>query len=94
MEANEKSPLLPLTSIEASPLRWWMCFVLSAIAFEQGMVWNTYGPIAPAIQDMLGWSDGTIALLANWVRPALMSSFSFIFLEKNHAWPAKFVPLI
>ena len=77
MEEREHAPLLPQhhdnSEIGATPLRWYMCFVLSAIAFAQGCVWNTWGPIAPAVQDYLQWSDGTIALLANWVSPETRS---------------------
>jgi nitrate/nitrite transporter NarK len=36
-------------------------------------VWNTWSPIAPAIQTEFGWSDGTFALLANWVRAISLS---------------------
>jgi hypothetical protein len=69
MDVTEHSPLLHQpNTIVSSPARWWMCFVLSAISFEQGMIWNTWGPISPAVQNMLSWSDGTIALLANWAR--------------------------
>ena len=46
--------------------RCWILFVLSLVAFEQGWLWNMYGPIAPSIQKIYGWSDGTIATLANW----------------------------
>lgn len=30
------------------------------------MIWNTYGPISSAVQPVLGWGDGMLALLANW----------------------------
>ena len=46
--------------------RWYILFLLSLVAFEQGWLWNEYGPIAPALQNLYGWSDGTIATLANW----------------------------
>jgi MFS family permease len=46
--------------------RWWILGVLSLVALEQGWLWNEYGPIAPAIQSIYGWDDGTIATLANW----------------------------
>eukprot|EP00048_Salpingoeca_helianthica_P006651 m.101062 g.101062 ORF g.101062 m.101062 type:complete len:462 (-) comp14085_c1_seq1:34-1419(-) len=65
LDPHEAQPLLAAT-VKPTALRWWMCFVLSAIAFVQGWVWNTWSPIAPAIQDEFQWSDGTFALLANW----------------------------
>jgi hypothetical protein len=80
---DENSPLLA-GAIEATPLRWWMCFVLSAIAFEQGWIWNTWGPIGPVVQDNLQWSDGTFALLANWVRPACPSAHPCISSVYTH----------
>jgi hypothetical protein len=33
---------------------------------KQCLVWNTYGPIAISMQYSYGWSDSTIAMMANW----------------------------
>ena len=30
------------------------------------LVWNTYGPIDEAMDYAYGWSDGTVAFMANW----------------------------
>jgi len=41
--------------------------VLSAlVAFSQGCIWNTWGPIASSSEEAFGWSDADIALLSNW----------------------------
>jgi hypothetical protein len=61
--------------------RWWLLLVLSAMTFAQvwahvarvtlddtqGWIWNDWGPIAQSAKAVYGWTDGTIALLANWV---------------------------
>ena len=33
---------------------------------KKGAVWNAWGPVSKAIEPEFGWSDGTVALLANW----------------------------
>ena len=30
------------------------------------MIWNTYGPIAYAVQYAYGWSDSTLAMMPSW----------------------------
>ena len=40
--------------------------MLSVVAGLQGLVWNTFSPLAPAMKELEGWSDGTIAMLSNW----------------------------
>jgi len=49
-------------------LRWYVLFVASLIAFEQGWVWNTYGPIALVVEQasVFNWDDGVISTLGNW----------------------------
>eukprot|EP00048_Salpingoeca_helianthica_P006652 m.101115 g.101115 ORF g.101115 m.101115 type:complete len:65 (-) comp14085_c1_seq4:1356-1550(-) len=37
LDPHEAQPLLAAT-VKPTALRWWMCFVLSAIAFVQGWV--------------------------------------------------------
>ena len=37
--------------------RWYILFVSSTIAFLQGWVWNTYGPIAVTVERQFGWND-------------------------------------
>ncbi|CAC5362491.1 DIRC2 [Mytilus coruscus] len=46
--------------------RWYILVVFSLIAFAQGGIWNTWGPIAEASEEAFGWTDGDIALFANW----------------------------
>jgi FLVCR family MFS transporter len=48
-------------------IRWWLLFLVSAIAGGQGGIWITYGVLAPAVKPLFPeWNDGTIALLSNW----------------------------
>ena len=62
------APLIPgqEATYRACPARWWMVVALSLVALMQGGVWNTWSPIAPAMAQLFGWGDGTLALLANW----------------------------
>ncbi len=53
-------------SYHAYPVRWYILFVFSALAFHQAFVWNTFGPIAFAVQRGYDWSDGTVATMLNW----------------------------
>eukprot|EP00946_MAST-07B_sp_MAST-7B-sp1_P004735 g4735.t1 len=46
--------------------RWYILFVSSTIAFLQGWVWNTYGPIAVTVERQFGWNDATLSFLGNW----------------------------
>lgn len=46
--------------------RWYMLFIFSMIAFVQGGIWNTWGPIAAASEEAFNWTDADIALFANW----------------------------
>ena len=32
----------------------------------QDAVWNTFGPIVNSVQYAYGWSDATVAMMANW----------------------------
>ena len=74
-------PEAPEAPKEVYARRWWLLFVLSAVSFEQvrahlswspcslgqGWIWNDWGPIAQSAKSVYGWTDGTIALMANWV---------------------------
>jgi MFS family permease len=66
--SGSDAPLLLAGAAEfrAYPARWWMVGALSLVALMQGGVWNTWSPIAPAMAQLFGWGDGTLALLANW----------------------------
>lgn len=46
--------------------RMYVLVITSLMAFLQGGIWNTWGPIAPSVVNRFGWDDQDIALLANW----------------------------
>lgn len=46
--------------------RYYILMVYSLLAFTQGGLWNTWGPIAASSEDAFGWTDADIALFANW----------------------------
>ena len=46
--------------------RWYILFLFCLVGFTQGGLWNTWGPIADSAEKVFGWTDGTIALMANW----------------------------
>ena len=51
------------------------------------LVWNTYGPIDEAMNYAYGWSDSTVAFMANW--GTIMFVLSVVplslMLEKRYA---------
>eukprot|EP00040_Diaphanoeca_grandis_P013199 m.66797 g.66797 ORF g.66797 m.66797 type:complete len:469 (-) comp23725_c1_seq2:84-1490(-) len=64
---------IPLLDKNTTPVSWgivfqrhYCLFISCCLAAIQGGIWNTWGPIAPAVQEEYGWSGGDIALLANW----------------------------
>ncbi len=46
--------------------RWYILLMFAVVGGTMGAMWNTWGPIARSAQYAFGWSDGTIALFANW----------------------------
>ena len=52
--------------MKAYKRRWYILIVFSALACHQCTIWNTWGPIASSVQVAYGWSDGTVAMMANW----------------------------
>ena len=46
--------------------RWYILGLFSLLALHQCLVWNTWGPVDRAVQYAYGWSDATVALMANW----------------------------
>ena len=36
------------------------------IQVAQGSIWNSFAPISVVAEPFFGWTDGTLALLANW----------------------------
>ncbi len=62
--------------------RWYILFIFSVYCAYQGYIWNNFSPITYALQLAYDWSDGTIALLANWGPIAFVVCtlpFSYIF---------------
>ena len=50
-DSRTKEPLLAeSTEHPVSSKRWYVLFVVSLLAFEQGWIWNTYGPIASVVE--------------------------------------------
>ena len=75
------------TAAKSSPLlKYYVLFCTSYIAFLQGWIWNTYGPISIAIKksSVFGWNDATIAFLGNWGPIAYVFAFypTAILLDK------------
>eukprot|EP00118_Oscarella_pearsei_P018919 m.197616 g.197616 ORF g.197616 m.197616 type:complete len:130 (+) comp39548_c0_seq12:72-461(+) len=57
--------------------RFYVVFVVSLIAFAQSWIWNGWGPIQRPVEQVFGWTDSTIALLANWGPIAYVLSVVF-----------------
>ena len=83
ISARTKDPLLapPQDGTVGSPpmlgKRWYVLFVASLLAFEQGWIWNTYGPIASVVgrKDVFGWDDSILAMMGNWGPISYVLSF-------------------
>ncbi|XP_067649130.1 solute carrier family 49 member 4-like isoform X1 [Haliotis asinina] len=46
--------------------RWYILTMFALLNSLQAAVWIQWGPIAAAAEQAYGWTDGTIALFANW----------------------------
>jgi len=57
--------------------RWYILFVASLVAFEQGFIWNSFGPIALTLKNetVFNWNDATIAWMGNWGPIAYVLAF-------------------
>lgn len=57
--------------------RWYVLFVASLIAFEQGFIWNNFGPIALTLKNetVFNWNDATVAWMGNWGPIAYVVAF-------------------
>eukprot|EP00039_Didymoeca_costata_P010019 m.133926 g.133926 ORF g.133926 m.133926 type:complete len:460 (+) comp14681_c0_seq2:192-1571(+) len=73
--AQETAPLLQTGELDRSERhtscaviaeRWWVLTLCCLMAFIQGGIWNTWGPIAPTVAPVYNMSSSEIALLANW----------------------------
>ena len=62
------SKIQPLAKPRKSFVRFYILLLFSGFTFMQGMVWNTWGPIADSAELVYNWPKGgsTIALLSNW----------------------------
>lgn len=79
--AREADDIVKSRETKLYKRRWYMLFVFSMIAFVQGGIWNTWGPIAAASEEAFGWTDADIALFANWGPIAyLVATFPFAWL--------------
>ena len=63
---DERTRLLRKAASGVYARRWYILLVACAISALEGMVFNTWGPITGPAKMAFGWSDGNIALLANW----------------------------
>jgi len=83
-ERNEQP--VPVTHAGARlPGRWYVLFLCSFLAFQQGWIWNTYGPIAIVVErdNVFGWNDSDVAWMGNWGPIAYMFCFypTALFLD-------------
>ena len=79
--ARERDDIVKSRETKLYKRRWYILFVFSMIAFVQGGIWNTWGPIAAASEEAFGWTDADIALYANWGPIAyLVATFPFAWL--------------
>ena len=62
---------------ERACLKYYILFSTSFIAFLQGWIWNTYGPISVAVQQstVFGWNGAIISFLSNWGPIAYVFAF-------------------
>eukprot|EP00095_Tigriopus_kingsejongensis_P006891 maker-scaffold125_size330479-snap-gene-2.12 protein:Tk06891 transcript:maker-scaffold125_size330479-snap-gene-2.12-mRNA-1 annotation:"hypothetical protein DAPPUDRAFT_102163" len=70
--------------------RWYFLLIYSVFCLHQCLVWNTFGPIAFAVQFAYDWSDSTLAMMPNW---GCIMFIIFLFpltwlLEKKGVRPA------
>jgi MFS family permease len=71
----DKKELPLLTSpTKPPPERFLVLLLFSLMALSQATAWNFYGPISGPTKDVYGWSDGTIAWLANTANIAMVFS--------------------
>ena len=40
--------------------------MFSVLACHQCLIWNTWGPVELSVKYAYGWSDLTVAMMANW----------------------------
>lgn len=60
--------------------RWLVLLLFSLLAFAQGLVWNTWGPIQNSARQAYGFSGWDIALLVLWGPIGFLPCFAFMWL--------------
>lgn len=60
--------------------RWLVLTVFSMLAFLQGMVWNTWGPIQNSAKHAFGFSATDIAVLVIWGPVGFFPWLLFVWL--------------
>ncbi|XP_023372063.1 disrupted in renal carcinoma protein 2 [Otolemur garnettii] len=60
--------------------RWLVLLLFSLLAFAQGLVWNTWGPIQNSARQAYGFSSWDIALLVLWGPIGFLPCFAFMWL--------------
>lgn len=63
---DEKEASIPSPEVKVYKRRFYILFMFSMSTLAQAAVWNTWGPVSQSAKQVFGWSDGDIALLANW----------------------------
>ncbi|XP_053554049.1 solute carrier family 49 member 4 [Bombina bombina] len=63
--------------------RWLVLILFSAMAFLQGLVWNTWGPVQNSAKTAYGFSNLDIALLVLWGPIGFLPCFFFMWLMDN-----------
>ncbi|XP_064594844.1 solute carrier family 49 member 4 homolog isoform X1 [Liolophura sinensis] len=82
---------VPVRSLEVKVYkrRFYILFMFSMSTLAQAAVWNTWGPVSQSAKQVFGWTDGDIALLANWGPISFIISlypFSWIMDVKGLRW--------
>ncbi|XP_053327898.1 solute carrier family 49 member 4 isoform X2 [Spea bombifrons] len=63
--------------------RWLVLLLFSLLAFMQGLIWNTWGPIQNSAKVAYGFSSLDIALLVLWGPIGFLPCFFFMWLMDN-----------
>ena len=46
--------------------RWYILLLFSLLCFNQGCMWNTWGPLSTSTEIVFNWTDTTTGLMNNW----------------------------
>ena len=79
-DSAESSGTLGIPEMRVYKRRWYILILFSLMACHQCAIWNTWGPIASSVQSAYGWSDGTVAMMANW------GNFMFVLTAVPLSW--------